>query len=188
MEIECAEQHHLNNEISLSVASGLFPDEEWINTEPNIFVAKSRMIVKYREWHKWEREMSQVRILISRGSAVYFLPEKKKEGMGKVYVDSVIDGEIVELKTVAGNRNTLGTAFKQGFKQGVATVKEHPEIKKHSVFIRLLSDFTVESVKGKVAGELKNRPENGSFICYFEQARELHTWSYEELRTLIKRG
>ena len=186
MEIKDIEQRCLNKEKSLSVASFLFPDEEWINTEPYIYVAESRMIVKYRECNKWEREMSQVRILISRGSVAYFLPEEKKEGKGKVYVDSVIDGEIVELKTVSGNRNTLGTAFKQGYRQGAAIVKEYPEIMTHSVFVRLLSDHTIGSVKAKIAGELKNKMENGFFICYFEGTGELYTWSYKELKMLIR--
>jgi len=185
MEAKGDGQRRLNNEKSLSVASFLFPDEEWINTEPNIYVAKSRMVVKYREWHKWEREMSQVRILTSRGSVAYFLPEKKNEGKGKVYVDSVVDGEIVELKTISGNRKTLGAAFRQGFKQGSAVLQEHPEIKSRSVFVRLVSDLTIGSVKAKIAGELKDRPGDGFFICYFEQAGELHEWAYKELRALI---
>ena len=188
MEILCDEQRKFNNEKSLAVAAALFPDEEWINTEPNIYVAKSRMIVKYREWDKWTREMSQVRILINRGSVVYFLPEKKNEGKGKSYVDTVLDGEIVELKTVNGNRNTLGTAFEQGYKQGAAFIKEFPAIQTHSVFIRLISDISKQSVKGKIAGELKNRPENGSFICYFEQSGELYIWSYKELKMMITKG
>ena len=171
---------------SLALATPLFPDEQWINAEKNIYVAKTRMVEKARERQKWEREMSQVRILAKKGSVVYFLPEKKNEGKGKVYVDTVIDGEIVELKTVSGNRNTLGWAFKQGFKQGAAIVRENPELQTHSVFIRLLSNFTVESVKAKIAGELKNKPGDGSFMCYFEQTGELYTWPYEELRTLIR--
>jgi len=179
------EQHSPNAEKSLALAAALFPDEEWINTEKNIYIAKNRMIEKTNEQQKWEREMSQVRILANRGSVVYFLPEKKNQSKGKVYVDTVIDGEIVELKTVSGNRNTLGWAFKQGFKQGAAILRDHPEILTHSVFIRLFSNFTIRSVKAKIAGELKNRPGNGSFICYFEQTRELHTWSYKDLRMFI---
>jgi hypothetical protein len=173
------------NKKSLTLASALFPDEQWIPTETNIWVAKSRIIEKYREPEKWEREMSQVRILTGRGSIAYFLPEKKNEGKGKVYVDTVIDGELVELKTVSGNRNTLGTAFKQGFKQGVTAVQGYPDIQTHSVFIRLLSDFTVGSVKAKIAGELKNRTDKGSFICYFEKSGELYIWTYEELQSII---
>jgi hypothetical protein len=129
--------------------------------------------------------MSQVKILTGRGSIAYFLPEKKNEGKGKVYVDTVIDGVIVELKTVSGNRNTLGTAFKQGFKQGTTSVQDYPDIRTHSVFIRLLSDFTIGSVKAKIAGELKNRTDEGNFICYFEKTGELYTWSYGELRSII---
>jgi hypothetical protein len=102
------------------------------------------------------------------------LPEdEKKEGKIKICVDTVIDGELVELKTVSGNRNTLGTAFEQGFRQGLAVRKDHPEIKTHSIFIRLLSDFSIGSVKAKIAGELKNRLEDGKFICYFEHTGEL---------------
>jgi hypothetical protein len=188
MKKQYIEQHNLNAKKSLTVAATLFPDEKWINTEKNIYIAKNRMIEKVREREKWEREMSQVRILANRGSVVYFLPEKKNEGKGKVYVDTVIDGEIVELKTVSGNRNTLGTAFEQGFKQGAAIVREYPELQTHSVFIRLFSDLTIGSVKAKIAGELKNRPGNGFFMCFFEQTGELYKWPYEELRMLIKKS
>jgi len=187
MKKQGTEQHNLNAKKSLSVATALFPDEKWINTEINIYVAKSRMVEKLRERQKWDREMSQARILTRRGSVVYFLPEKKNEGKGEVYVDTVTDGEIVELKTVSGNRNTLGTAFEQGFKQGAAIIEKHPEIRSHSVFIRLFSDLTIISVKAKIAGELKNRSGNGFFICYFEQIGALHIWSYNELRMLIKK-
>jgi len=56
------------------------------------------------------------------------------------------------------------------------------------VYIRLLSDFSIGSVKAKIAGELKNRKENGIFICYFEHLQELYKWSYKELRMLIKKS
>jgi len=62
-----------NAEKSRTLATALFPLEQWIPTEPNIWVAKSRLAIKYREIDKWEREMAQARILISRGSAAYFL-------------------------------------------------------------------------------------------------------------------
>ena len=179
-------EQRLNAEKSLALAAVLFPKEEWIPVETNIWAAKSRLSEQYQEPEKWEKEMSQVRILTCRGSTAYFLPEdEKKDGKIKTCVDTVIDGELVELKTFSGNRNTLGWAFNKGFKQGLAVTKDHPEIQSNSVFIRLLSDFSIESVKGKIAGELKNKPENGFFICYFEQIEELHTWSFEELRSII---
>ena len=179
------EQYLLKIKKSLIIINSIFPNEEWIYVEPFIYVAKSRMIEKSNELKKWERELSQARLLVNLSCVIFFLPEKKNDKKGKVYVDTIIDGEIVELKTVAGNRNTLGTAFEQGFKQGRALMKEFPEIQSHSVYIRLLSDHTIGSVKAKIAGELKNWHDNGFFICFFEKSSELHTWSYDELRMLI---
>ena len=171
---------------SLALATDLFPHEEWIPTEANIWVAKSRLVEEYREPEKWEREMSQVRILTSRGSIAYFLPEKLTEGeAGLRCADTVIDGEIVELKTVTGTRATLSKDFKKGYKQGASLVKDFVDIKNHSVYVRLFSDLPVESVKAKIAGELKTRYDNGNFICFFETTAELHKWSYYELRAII---
>lgn len=59
--------------------------------------------------------------------------------------------------------------------------------KKHSVYIRLLSDLEIDSVRAKIAGELKNRTGEGYFICYFEHTGHLYTWSYDELRSIIRR-
>jgi hypothetical protein len=176
---------HENAERSLALASALFPGEEWVLKEPNIWVTKSRLPEKYRERDKWKREMSQVRILMSRGSTAYFLPEKKNEDKGKIYADTVIDGEVTELKTVSGNHSILGTDFQQGYKQGAALVKDHSVTQKYSVYIRLLSDLTLESVKAKIAGELKNQSKIGHFIYYFEVSGLLYYWSYEELRAII---
>jgi hypothetical protein len=116
----------------------------------------------------------------------YFLPEKITEGKaGLRCADTVIDGEIMELKTVTGTRATLSKDFKKGYKQGASLVKDHTEIKSHSVFVRLFSELPVESVKAKIAGELKERKDEGAFICFFEKTGELHTWTYEELRSII---
>ena len=76
MPLEPSEQYRLNVKKSYLLASTLFPLEEWIPTEVGIWVAKSRLVVKYREPDRWEREMAQVRILINRGSAAYFFTGK----------------------------------------------------------------------------------------------------------------
>jgi hypothetical protein len=177
-----------NTEKSLKLAALLFPDETWIYKEPNIYVAESRLIEERREKAKWEREMSQVRILTGRGSVAYFLPERQKENdAGVLSADTIIDGEIVEIKTVSGTRVTLGHEFKKGYKQGAALVRQWKEPRSHSVFIRLLSDLSIGSVRAKIAGELKERLDPGMFICYFDKSAELHCWPYEELRGLIRR-
>jgi hypothetical protein len=185
--LSCENPFFQNAEKSRMLASVLFPDEEWVYREPGIWVARSRLAEEYKEPDKWKRELSQVRILTSRGAAVYFLPEKQKDDKGKIYADTVINGEVTELKTVSGSRATLGTDFRQGYHQGAALVKGCTCTKKHSVFIRLLSNLGVDSVRAKIAGELKNRSGEGHVTCYFEQSGRLYTWSYDELRSIIGR-
>jgi hypothetical protein len=179
-----------NTEKSLRLAAMLFPDETWVYKEPNIYIAQSRLIEEHREKDKWKREMTQVRILTGRGSVAVFLPEKKKnEETGRCCVDLVLDGTILEMKTVSGTIKTLGWEFKKGFKQGKAMFEGYSDIPEHSVFIHILSQhLTVEAVKAKIAGELKGRPDDGHFICLFETTRQLYTWTYEELRSLIGKG
>ena len=177
-----------NAEKSLILASALFPLEEWIPKETNIWVAKSRIAQEYREPEKWEREISQARILTNRGNVAYFLPEQEIKGeSGKRCADLALNGEIIEMKTVSGTRATLGTQFRYGYKQGALLLENCTLTKKHSVFIWLFSDISVGSVKAKIAGELKNRSDEGSFICFFERNNELYAWTYEELRSIIIR-
>ena len=165
-------------------------NEEWIPKEANIWVAKSRLIEEFREPDKWEREMSQVRILTGRGSVGYFLPESEKEGEpNKRYPDMVLDGTVLEIKSVSGTIKTLGLEFKRGYKQGQSLLEtnlpENSPPQGHSVFIQLTSNMKVEAVKAKIAGELKNRMDEGSFICFFKQSGELYSWTYTELRAII---
>ena len=183
------EQQRLNDK-SLTLATALFPNEQWIPTEANIWVAKSRLIEKNREPEKWEREMSQVRILTGRGSVAYFLPESENRGEpNKRYPDMVLDGTVLEIKSVSGTIKTLGLEFKRGYKQGQSLLAtnlpaNYPP-QGHSVFIQLTSNIKIEAVKAKIAGELKNRMDEGSFICFFEQSRGLYYWTYTELRAII---
>ena len=171
---------------TLKLAKALFPGEEWIATEHNIWVAKSRLSQKIKEQVKWEKEMSQVRILTSRGSIAFFLPEIFiQDGKQELCADLIVDGEVLEMKTITGARATLGSKFSHGYKQGALLLNNCSITKKHSVFIRLLSDLTIGSVKAKIAGELKHRNDEGSFICFFESTGELHTWTFNELRAII---
>jgi hypothetical protein len=171
--------HHL--------AAALFPAEKWIQLEPGIYAAKSRLGGSHKEQAKLYREISDVRILTARGSVVYFLPEQANtEEIGKKYPDTIIDGAVVELKTISGNRTTLGKSFKRGYKQGFSLLAAHPELStEHDVFLRLYTPFTIESIRAKLAGELKNTTSQGRCICFFEATKELYSWSYAELRAII---
>jgi len=175
-----------NVEKSFALSKALFPNEKWMPTETNIWIAESRLSQEQREPEKWKKEMSQVKILTSRGSVAVFLPELEIKGKtGSKSADLVLEGEIVEMKTITGGRSTLGGKFKIGYKQGAILVKNCSFTKSHSVYIRLFSDLTVGSVKAQIAGVLKNRHDEGKFICFFEKTGELHTWTYDELRAII---
>ena len=175
-----------NTQRSFALAKALFPEEKWVLKSLHIWIAKSRLSQKKKELKKWKKEMSQVKILTRRGCVAFFLPEKNTEGeAGLRCADTVIDGEIVELKTVTGTRATLSKDFKKGYKQGASLIKNLTKNQSHSVFVRLFSELSIDSVKAKIAGELKTRYDDGYFICYFEHRAELHTWTYKELRSII---
>jgi len=182
----------INAEKSLALASTLFPLEEWIPHGKGIFVAKSRLTRSHKEQSKLYREISDVKILTGRGSVAYFLPERsdggkasKNEVFHSMYADTVIDGVIVEIKTVSGNRTTLGKSFRRGYKQGRSLLEKHGVSAEHSVFLRIFTPFSVKSVRAKVAGELTNSVDKGCCICYFEAVEELYYWTYDELRAIV---
>jgi hypothetical protein len=179
-----------NSKKSLALASALFPGEEWIARGENIFVAKTRLSGGHKEQAKLYREIADARILTSRGSVAYFLPESEKDNrendeIHNLRADTVIDGAVVELKTVSGNRATLGKSFRRGYKQGRFLLIKHGITAEHSVFLRLFAPLSVESVRAKLAGELKNTTDKGCCICYFEAAGKLRIWNYDELRAII---
>ena len=108
-----------------------------------------------------------------------------KGEIGSKSADLVLDGEVLEMKTISGSRTTLGGKFKYGYKQGALLLKNSEITKPHSVFVRLLSDIPINSAKAQIAGVLKYRYDAGKFICFFETIGELHTWTYDELRSII---
>jgi len=181
-----AELARQNAQKSFDLAVALFPQEEWILRETNIWVGKSRIGTTPKERAKLAWEIEQIRVFITPESMVYFLPEPEDNTLlGILSADTVIDGEIMEIKAVTGTRATLGTEFRKGFKQGVYLCERLPNVKSHSVFVRLFSDISVGSVKAKIAGELKGRTDKGRFHCYFETLGKLFTWTYDELRGII---
>ena len=134
---------------------------------------------------KLYREIADARILTRRGSVAYFLPERIDDLQDCKYADTVIDGVVVELKTVSGNRTTLGKSFRRGFKQGRLLLKKHGIYAEHSVFLRIRAHFSADSVRAKIAGELINSADKGCCICYFEATEELYFWNYDELRSIV---
>ena len=118
MAFKTTELTQLNAEKSFAVASVLFPFEEWIPHGKGIFVAKSRLSGGHKEQAKLYREIADVRILTGRGSVAYFLPERfndrdiaKAKERYSMHADTVIDGIVVEIKTVSGQPGNTGKIF-----------------------------------------------------------------------------
>jgi len=183
-----------NAEKSFTLASVLFPLEEWIPHGEGIFVAKSRLTGSHKEQAKLYREIADVRILTGHGSVAYFLPEQfdgeeiqRDKEPHSMHADTVIDGVVVEIKTVSGNRATLGKSFRRGHKQGRSLLRKHGITAEHSVFLRVFTPLNVDSVRAKIAGELKNSTDKGCCICYLEAVEELYFWTYDELRAIINK-
>jgi hypothetical protein len=187
---------------ALRIAAALFPGEEWIPHGERVYVAKSRLRGGHKEQTRLYHEISDAKILTAIGSVAYFLPEHPNvgtasavgavsDGIHSMYADTVIDGAVVELKAVSGNRTTLGKSFRRGYNQGRSLLELHAVRAEHSVFLRLFTPFAVESVRAKIAGELKGAAGPGTFalegccICYFEASGQLYSWPYAELRALV---
>jgi hypothetical protein len=95
------------------------------------------------------------------------------------------------LQVVTLRKNTawgkINTQKKHIGGYGAALLPANYPSQGHSVFIHLISDLKLEAVKAKIAGELKNRIDEGSFICFFDNSGELRSWTYAELRAIIGR-
>jgi hypothetical protein len=191
---EVSEEQQKNAESARRLAVALYPDEEWVEHEVGIYVAKSRLDKGHKAQSILLREIADARLILNETSMVYFLPdlyeevETQKDDAHQLHPDTVINGEVVELKSVIGNRETLGKSFRRGYKQGRSLLNHHGVEAAHSVFMRIYGAFTVKSVKAKLAGELKTYDDKGTAICYFETTGQLYRWPYAELKALIGKG
>jgi len=94
------QQEHVPTELAekaMQTARKLYPHEKWELLENGIFIAKSRMPRSAEQIHTLEKELRQARILVTRGSTIYLLPETPPPGEKHVkYPDAVVDGYIME--------------------------------------------------------------------------------------------
>ncbi|ERF61799.1 phage minor capsid protein 2 [Treponema socranskii subsp. socranskii VPI DR56BR1116 = ATCC 35536] len=165
-------------ELTRAHAENMFPDEKWNERGKNIFVAENRESLAKRnstEKDKFERELSQAKLLRNSGHVVYLPAET---GSGKHY-DFIMDGVPTEAKQVQGNINTLGTQFKRALKQG------------HNIFIQT-KDKTVKDIYSKFIGEtntlIKNKTElNADTEIYVWIDNKMYTWKLKEFIDIAKR-
>ena len=72
------------------IASQLFPNEQWIYIDENIFIAASRAPRSSRESEILAQEISQARILATLGHTIYLLPEFGSSNTK--HPDAIVDG------------------------------------------------------------------------------------------------
>jgi hypothetical protein len=97
------EQRQENAKKAKEAAERLYPREKWEPLEAGIFISKTRMPRSVEQIKVLEKELKQAIILVERGSTVCLLPEAANPNEKHVkYPDAVVDGHIMEFKTISG--------------------------------------------------------------------------------------
>jgi hypothetical protein len=144
-------------------AASLYPDVTWIPIDQNIYLAASRAPRSEDQAMILEKELTQARILAALGHTVYLLPEC---GPRKTkHPDAIVDGFIMEFKTVTGNERKIRENFKDARK------------KAESVFLKIDADFSQEFVLEKLIGTVRRGNYTGGMvISHFTETGKTYYW------------
>jgi hypothetical protein len=147
----------------------LFPNEQWIGIDQHIFMAASRAPRSGRQSEILEQELSQARILAALGHTVFLLPEF---GPRKTkHPDAVVDGFIMEFKTVSGNERKIKEKYKEA--------REKAE----NVFLQIDPAFSQRTVARKLSGSIRGKGyKSGLIWVYFKHTRKTLYWTVEGLK------
>lgn len=145
------------------------PGEVWTAIIPGLYLAASRNPVSERQSEVLEQEIAQARILITQGHTVYLLPEHGPRG--EKHPDAVVDGLIMEFKTITGNIRKIAENFK--------AAREKAE----NVFLKIVSDFSKDTVQWKLRRTIINKEyQGGLIIAYFAETGKTFYWDVDDLR------
>jgi hypothetical protein len=145
------------------------PGELWMEVFPGIFVASGRNPRSERQVQVLETELEQARILAAQGHTVYLLPEQGPRG--EKHPDAIVDGLIMEFKTITGNIRKIGENYKSA------------RVKAENVFLRIIPDYTKEAVQRKLKGTIINKGYNGGLIVvHFNVSGKMYYWNVDDLK------
>jgi hypothetical protein len=152
-----------------TLAGQLFPGEVWIEVAPGIHKAASRIPRSVEEDEILEKELAQARILAALGHAVYLLPER---GPRRVkHPDAVVDGLIMEFKTITGNIRKVKENYKSARK------------KADNVFLKIDSDFMPDQILRTLIGTVRRgNYTNGLIIAYFTGLKKIYYWNTDAIK------
>ena len=158
-----------NAKIAQELAFRLFPNEQWIGIDRYIFMAASRAPRSGRQSEILGQELSQARILAALGHVVYLLPEF---GPRKTkHPDAIVDGLIMEFKTVSGNERKIREKYK-GARE-----------KAENVFLQIDPPFSQRTVARKLSGTIRGKGyKSGLLWVYFKHTGKMVYWTVEGLK------
>ena len=162
-------QSEKNAKNAKELVSRLFPNEQWIGIDQQIFMAASRAPRSGRQSEILNQELSQARILAALGHTVYLLPEF---GPRKTkHPDAIVDGLIMEFKTVSGNERKIKEKYKEA--------REKAE----NVFLQIDPSFSQRTVASKLSGTIRGKSyKSGLIWVYFKQTGKMVYWTVEGLK------
>jgi hypothetical protein len=148
-------------------AASLYPNETWGELEDHIFIARAREPKSNNQKRDLEKELVQSRILTAMGSTVYLLPEV---GASK-HPDAVVDGFIMEFKTITGNADRVEDHYRSSRK------------KADRIFFKINSDLSPESVLRKLIDRIrKGNHSGGLIIAHFTHTNKTYFWEEDRLK------
>jgi hypothetical protein len=141
----------------------------WIEIYPGIYLAARRMPKSGEQKKILAKEIDHARILAERGHTVYLLPEHGPRGVK--HPDAVVDGFVMEFKTVTGNVRKIAGNFKAARKKAV------------NVFIKIDSGFSQETVLEKLIGTVRRGAYKGGLvIAHFTATGKTYYWNIDDLK------
>ena len=158
-----------NAQNAQKLALHMFPNEQWIGIDQHIFMAASRAPRSDKQTEILEQELAQSRILATLGHTVYLLPEF---GPRKTkHPDAIVDGIIMEFKTVSGNERKIKEKYKEARE------------KADNVFLQIDPPFSHRTVAGKLSGSIRGKGyKSGLIWVYFKYTGKMVYWTVEGLK------
>jgi hypothetical protein len=164
-----AEQKIENARRALERAVELFPNETWLEVSLGVNLAASRIPKSDEQIRTLEKELEHARIIAADGHTVYLLPE---QGPRKVkHPDAIVDGLIMEFKTITGNIRKIAGNFKAARK------------KAENVFLKIDACFSQEIVLEKLIGTVRRGNYSGGLIiAHFTRTGKTYYWNIDYLK------
>jgi activator of 2-hydroxyglutaryl-CoA dehydratase len=162
-----------NTNPSLLLAVKLFPVETWTDLGGNVFLAASRKPKVANQQKVLDKEIVQARLLAARGSTVYLLPEQNDaEHFGEKHPDAVVDGKLIEFKTITGNIREVERRYKESRHQA------------ENVFLKIDNpSLTTEAVLSKLIDKTRKSGYSGGMITvYFSSTKKWYFWEVDHLK------